>query len=126
MSALRNPKHEQFCHNLISQPTQKDAYLATIPNVTERTASVQSSRLLSNSEIRNRFFELLRESKCDLPHISNRFTRWLNDDEAPVQSWDAVKTGLKIYGILDSDEKSGSNMQNIQINITTLAPDSNA
>ena len=124
MPELANPKHEQFCHNLLTHPTQKDAYLATVPNVTNGSAMVNASRLLSNANVKERFYELLRGSGVDLPQITSRFGRWLNDDSAPVQSWDAVKTVLKIYGVLDDGEKSASNMQNIQINITTLAPDS--
>ena len=122
MPALKNPKHEQFCHELLKAPTQKDAYLATVPNVQETTARTESSRLLANTNIKERFYELLRGSGIDLPHITNRFGKWLNDDSAPVQSWDAVKTGLRIYGILDAEDKA-SGIVAVQINIQSLSGD---
>lgn len=120
MPPLKNAKHEQFCHELLRNPTQKDAYLATVPNVTPATATVQSSRLLSNSNVKERFYELLRGSGIDLPHICNRYGRWLNDDRSPVQSWDAVKTGLKIYGVIDDDEKSSNNFTSVNISVNVI------
>lgn len=125
MPELANVKHEQFCHELLKAPSQKDAYLATIPGVTDKTATSNSSRLLRNADVKERFYELLRGSGVDLGTISNRYARWLNDDQNPTQSWDAVKTGLKIYGVLDADDKQSA-PANIQVNIVQLTGDSTA
>jgi len=122
MPELKNPKHEQFCHELLKAPTQTQAYLNTVPNVLPDTAKSNASRLLSNANVKDRFYELLRGSGIDLPHITNRFGRWLNDDNAPVQSWDAVKTGLRIYGVLDAEDKA-SGIVAVQINIQSLTSD---
>lgn len=122
MPALDNAKHEQFCHELIKAPNQTQAYLKAVPNVQPDSAAVQASRLLSNANVKERFQELLRGSGIDLPHITNRFGRWLNDDNAPVQSWDAVKTGLRIYGVLDAEDKA-SGIVAVQINIQSLTGD---
>lgn len=125
MPELANVKHEQFCHELLRAPTQTQAYLNTVPNVLPDTAKSNASRLLSNADVKNRFYELLRSSGVDLGTISNRYARWLNDDQNPSQSWDAVKTGLKIYGVLDADDKQSA-PTSIQVNIVQLTGDSTA
>lgn len=125
MPELKNPKHEQFCRELLKAPTQTQAYLNTVPNVLPDTAKSNASRLLSNANVKERFYELLRGTGIDLPHITSRFGRWLNDDNAPVQSWDAVKTGLRIYGVLDAEEKS-SGIVAVQINVNNLSAEGGA
>ena len=118
MPELPIPSHEKFVRNLLTEPSAAKAYQATYDEeMTNRVAASASSRLLTNVNIKDRFYELLRESKADLPQIRNRFAKWLNDDDAPTQSWDAVKTGLRIYGILDAEDASKT-MQNVNISIT--------
>jgi len=122
---LKNLKHERFCHEVTKQPSYSKAYAEVYKEDNPQALKANASRLIANDSVRNRVAEILNLKGLDLGSLSSRLNRWANDEEHPSVSLDAVKTGFKLHGALDSDEKSGSNMQNIQIIIGTLAEDSN-
>lgn len=125
MPPLKNIKHEKFARAVVENPSYSAAYKEVYKQPDAKLASDSGSRLLSdNVGVKNRVIEIMNESRLGLAPIVGRLSKWVYDDDSPAQSMDAIKTGLKLHGALDSDDKSGMNMQNIQINIATLTPDS--
>lgn len=120
---LKSPKQEQFVQELLRQPSATKAYKETY-KCSYGTARVQSSDSLANTDIRNRFMELLQRQKAGLPRVSERLRDHLESETESI-SLDTCKTILKVAGVFDPIDNA-ANMQNIQINISTLAPDSKA
>ncbi len=119
---LDNMKHEQFVRNLVVEPTQKDAFLKTFPNVTPDTARSSSSHLIANDNIRSRFLGLLDQAGSGMPVIASRLHHWINQTDHPSTSMDGIKTALKISGALDPEDQSKSLTQ-VAIAIGIMSPD---
>ena len=118
MPQLPVVQHEKFAQAMLTSSSATEAY----EKVYGKSANSYGPASVTNRKyhIRERALELLRENNADLPQIQKRFAHWLNDDEHPAVSMDAVKTGLRIYGVLDDD--SASPIDAITINIVTLDP----
>lgn len=125
MVELNNPNHEKFARAVVEKPSYSQAYQSVYDISDPKIASNLGSRLMEKADIKERVFQLLRENRADLPAVSRRFADFLHSSEHPAQSWDAVKTGLKIYGVLDED-KGVAGAASVQINIVNLSGDSNS
>jgi hypothetical protein len=126
MPPLTNIKHEKFARAVIDKPSYSQAYKEVYEVEGAKVAGNSASRLLENVGIKNRVMELMNQSQLGLAPIVARLGRWIYDEDHPSVSLDAVKTGLKLHGALDSDEKSSGNIANININIVNLSSDSNS
>lgn len=62
MAALKNKRHEKFCHEYIKDMNATQAAIRT--GYSEKTAKMQGSRLMTNDDIKSRVAEL-REAYLD-------------------------------------------------------------
>lgn len=62
MAALKNKRHEKFCHEYIKDMNAKQAAIRT--GYSEKTAKMQGSRLMTYDDIKSRIAEL-REAYLD-------------------------------------------------------------
>lgn len=123
MPPLKNLKHEKFAQALLDQPSPTTAYALTYGSKDKEVASAASSRLLGNvTGIRERVLELLERRKAGLDRVSERLRDHLESDTEQI-SLETCKTILRVAGAFETVDNSAS-MQNIQINITNLAPNS--
>lgn len=122
MPPLKNIKHERFAQAVVTKPSYSQAYSSVYGSQNPVAASNSGSRLLENVGIRNRVAELLQGHGITLGKVLQRYNDFLHAQDLPVQSWDATKTGLKMFGVLDS-ESSDNSPQPIQIIVATLAPE---
>ena len=123
MPPLENVKHEKFARAVLEKPSFSQAYASVYKTVDPKVSSNAGSRLLENVGIRNRISELMNQKGLGLDPILERLGKWIYDDEHASVSLDATKTGLKLHGVLDGDEKE--NMNNIHINIVNLSDTNN-
>ena len=56
MAALKNKRHEKFCHEYIKDMNATQAAIRT--GYSEKTAKIQGSRLMTNDDIKSRVAEL--------------------------------------------------------------------
>ena len=56
MAALKNKRHEKFCHEYIKDMNAKQAAIRT--GYSEKTAKMQGSRLMTNDDVKARVAEL--------------------------------------------------------------------
>lgn len=56
MAALKNKRHEKFCHEYIKDMNAKQAAIRT--GYSEKTAKMQGSRLMTNDDVKTRVAEL--------------------------------------------------------------------
>lgn len=121
---LKNLKHEKFAQALITEPSQTAAYAVAYDSKNLQAAGASSSRLLENAKgIRERVLELLERRKAGLSRVSERLKDHLESETENI-SLETCKTILRVAGAFDPVDNS-AHMQNIQINITNLAPTSN-
>jgi hypothetical protein len=116
---LRNRKHEKFCQVLAKNPeaNQSLAYKKVYPSVMESTAVVNASKLLSNTNIRDRVLSLMsRGGKNILEKVSDKVNEHIDGTNAPV-SMDACKTVLRVAGALDEQKQDAQAFMPTQINI---------
>ena len=99
MGKLKNDAHEMFCQEYLVDFNAKQAYLKVKPKVKERTAEVNSHKLLRNTEIQQRLAEL-REKR--IKRIQSRADRIL----AECDNLSMIRPG-KIF------EKDGITVKNI-------------
>lgn len=119
MPPLKNIKHERLAHAILTAPSNTKAYLQVYQNSSEAAARSSVPEILAKPCVRNRIQELLEQKNCGLPRITERFSDFLNDTEDKALSWDAVKTGLKIFGAFDNEDTT-KNMQNINISVVKI------
>ena len=121
MPELKNIKHEKFCKKLITETnTQKSAYKAVYPSVTDATAESNSTQLLNREDVRARCLEILNSTKGlrlnvqlnNLLNLSNARKSVIIDKEIISQAiednptrLEACKSILKLYGALQSNTK---------------------
>jgi hypothetical protein len=117
---LRNRKHEKFCQVLAKNPeaNQSLAYKEVYPSVMESTAVVNASKLLSNTNIRDRVLSIM--SRYSGKDILKKASEKLSDHiDSPTEStsMDAVKCTLRIAGALDEQKADAQAFMPTQINI---------
>ena len=122
---LKNRKHELFARALAKNPTepQSKAYKEVYPGVTDESATVRASTVLSNVSVRDRMLHLLSASakRPILEKVSDKINEHMDGDNAPV-SMDACKTILKVAGAMDEAERKESSFNPTQI-IINIMPD---
>lgn len=75
-----NKRHQQFIEEYMANGMNgTQAYLSTYPNVTEETANVNSSRLLSNAKIKAEIERLQAETSNKLQITKESLLKHLND-----------------------------------------------
>ena len=120
MPPLKNIKHEKLVRRIIEKPSSNtQAYLDVYPNVQPDSARSSVTDVLAKPSVRNRITELLEAKNCGIGPITDRFKQFLSDDDEKALSWDAVKTGLKMYGAFDENDGSKS-MTKIHIHVTNI------
>lgn len=100
----------------------------------KKTAQTMGSETLSNPIVVNRITEILNASGMDIEGLTSSLNKIKNEATRPIvikdkvidypdtpTRLDAIKTGLKMHGVL---EKTEGNTYNAQINITNLDTDS--
>lgn len=117
MPPLKHVKHEQFVQTLVTSPSATKAYQETYQNPNSESSKVNASKLLTIHNVRERLYELLEKRKVGLERVTERFGEVLNDTSEKALSWDAVKTGFKLYGLFSDDQKNQGNISNLQFNI---------
>lgn len=122
MPPLKNIKHEKFAQAVIEKPSYTQAYAKAYGIQNLDSARSAAPRLLANNSVKNRIQEILQGHGITLGKVLQRYNDFLHAQDLPVQSWDATKTGLKMFGVLDS-ESSDNSPQPIQIIVATLAPE---
>ena len=120
---LDNIKHEKFCQAVITSPNPTQAYLETYDSSTA-TATVNSSKLLSNTNIKSRVVELLNESRLGVDHLTRRLGKWINDDEQPATSLKAIETGYKLHGLLSGEDDAVKQAQQLNVNVQIIGKQS--
>ena len=119
MPPLKNISHEKLAHAVIKEESATKAYLSVYPESSVAAARSSVSDVLAKPDVRNRIHELLEQNKCGISRITERYKEFLEDNSEKSLAWDAVKTGLKIYGAFDEDSGK-KNIQNVQINILNV------
>ena len=104
MQELKNPKHEAFCRAYVSKERQTRfnatrTYMLIYPRAAYKTASVNGSRLLGKTRIR--IISLIEPYLEDrqLRGMVDVFKRSL-DSKNPRIQMEAVKMGLRLYGLI--------------------------
>lgn len=121
MPKLKNPKHELLANNIVKENyNHTQAYLKTYPNSAYDSARSSVAGLLAKNNIKNRVEEiagkkgltadyliekLYDETKATKPLIYDGKREEIEDHPTRM---DAIKTGLKIYGIGEKSEVDNS------------------
>ena len=131
MPQLKKVNHEIFARNVVKNKGHlTKAYQETRPEISYETANREASRLFHNPIINNRIFELLNESKLDLPSLTKKLESLVNHQKAIINNGkieyvpdgaiqaDSVKTAFKLHGLLSNSNVDIEDNRSVNITIS--------
>lgn len=121
MGALPNPRHEAFVQKLVkpgdpSYLNYKQSYKATYPSSSDLSAECNSSRLIRNEKVHDRFLELMEKQGLTDSRFNKVHSNLLDDQDGNLR-FKALRLAHELKGRLGQGIKEASTILATQINI---------
>jgi len=131
MGVLKNIKHEKFCKEYMGGKNQTRAYMKAYPKSEIKSAIANSSRLITQDNVRTRCLEIMQSTTGlrltdfltqlkDLTQAQKAVVidkKLVSIADNPTQL-EALKTGFKLLGILGTNQAPTQDNRQLTINIS--------